>query len=127
MDSDARPRSPVFRLGGSMTSATAMAERALRRVRLLRATVAVAATLAVGTWGYWYLSDGQQLRYTPDRAELERFERLLIAIWRAIREAVATGDFRPRRSWMCRNCDHQQRCPEFGGTIPEYPGPPPGF
>lgn len=74
-----------------------------------------------------YLSDGQQLRYTPDRAELERFERLLIAIWRAIREAVATGDFRPRRSWMCRNCDHQQRCPEFGGTIPEYPGPPPGF
>lgn len=59
MDSDARPRSPVFRLGGSMTSATAMAERALRRVRLLRATVAVAATLAVGTWGYWYLSDGQ--------------------------------------------------------------------
>lgn len=59
MDSDSRTRSPVFRLGGSLTSAAAMAERTLRRVRLVRASIAVAATLAVGTWGYWYLSDGQ--------------------------------------------------------------------
>lgn len=74
-----------------------------------------------------YLSDRQVLTYSPDRAELERFGRTLSAIWRAIREAVASGDFRPRRSRLCRYCEHQQRCPEFGGEIPEYPGPPAGF
>ena len=74
-----------------------------------------------------YLSDGQVLSYTPDRDELERFGRTLSAIWQAIREAVASGDFRPRRSALCRMCEHKSRCPEFGGEIPEYPGPPPGF
>ncbi|MDY6811339.1 MAG: RecB family exonuclease [Actinomycetota bacterium] len=74
-----------------------------------------------------YLSDGQQLTYTPDREELERFARTLKAIWTAIRAAVATGDFRPRRSRLCAMCEHRDRCPEFGGEIPPYPGPPPGF
>ncbi|GAC48436.1 RecB family exonuclease [Gordonia aichiensis] len=74
-----------------------------------------------------YLSDGQVLSYTPDRDELERFGRTLSAIWRAIRAAVASGDFRPRRSALCRTCEHKSRCPEFGGEIPVYPGPPPGF
>ncbi|MET9199072.1 RecB family exonuclease [Gordonia sp. NPDC003585] len=74
-----------------------------------------------------YLSDGQQLTYTPDRDELERFERTLVAIWKAIRVAVATGDFRPKRSRLCSSCEHRDRCPEFGGTIPPYPGPPVGF
>ncbi|MGZ8179637.1 RecB family exonuclease [Williamsia sp. SKLECPSW1] len=71
-----------------------------------------------------YLADGQQLRYTPDREELERFAGTLTAIWRAIREAGATGDFRPKRSAMCRFCDHKAHCPEFGGSIPAYPGWP---
>lgn len=74
-----------------------------------------------------YLSDGQVLTYQPDRDELERFARTLSAIWRAIRAAVATGDFRPRRSRLCASCEHKVRCPEFGGEIPEYPGPPAGF
>ena len=74
-----------------------------------------------------YLADGQQLTYTPDEGELQRFERTLTAIWTAIREAVVTGDFRPQRSWLCRFCEHKPRCPEFGGTVPDYPGPPPGF
>lgn len=74
-----------------------------------------------------YLADGQQLTYTPDEAELQRFERTLTAIWTAIREAVVTGDFRPQKSWLCRFCEHKARCPEFGGTVPGYPGPPPGF
>ena len=74
-----------------------------------------------------YLSDGQVLTYEPDAAELDRFGRTLSAIWSAIRTAVASGDFRPRRSWMCRTCEHHSRCPEFGGEIPPYPGPPPGF
>lgn len=74
-----------------------------------------------------YLSDGQQLNYTPDREELERFARTLKAIWSAIRAAVTSGDFRPRKSRMCNYCEHRERCPEFGGEIPPYPGPPPGF
>ncbi|MBT0568109.1 RecB family exonuclease [Williamsia sp. CHRR-6] len=71
-----------------------------------------------------YLADGQQLRYTPERDELERFAGTLIAIWRAIREAGATGDFQPKRSRLCQWCDHKDKCPEFGGIIPEYPGWP---
>ena len=42
-----------------------------------------------------YLADGQVLDYSPDLDELERFEKTLIAIWRAIQSAGATGDFRP--------------------------------
>lgn len=74
-----------------------------------------------------YLSDGQQLIYRPDRDELLRFERTLRAIWQAIRTAVASGDFRPKKSWSCKFCEHRARCPEFGGVIPPYPGPPAGF
>ena len=43
-----------------------------------------------------YLADGQVLDYSPDLDELERFEKTLIAIWRAIQSAGATGDFRPQ-------------------------------
>lgn len=74
-----------------------------------------------------YLSDGTQLHYRPDRDELERFARTLKAIWTAISTAVESGDFRPQPSRMCRFCEHKSRCPEFGGTIPAYPGPPAGF
>ena len=45
-----------------------------------------------------YLADGQVLDYSPDLDELERFEKTLIAIWRAIQSAGATGDFRPHPS-----------------------------
>ncbi|OZM72973.1 recombinase RecB [Amycolatopsis antarctica] len=71
-----------------------------------------------------YLTDGQSLAYTPDEPELRRFERTLEAIWQAILRAGRTGDFRPNRSKLCGWCDHQSRCPEFGGTPPEYPGWP---
>lgn len=69
-----------------------------------------------------YLSDGQSLAYTPDEGELRRFEQTLEAIWQAIVRAGKTGDFRPNPSKLCRWCDHQARCPEFGGTPPDYPG-----
>ncbi|MGH3854557.1 MAG: RecB family exonuclease [Pseudonocardiaceae bacterium] len=71
-----------------------------------------------------YLTDRQALSYTPDEAELIRFERTLIAIWSAIRRAARSGDFRPSPSRMCDWCDHKPRCPEFGGTVPPYPGWP---
>jgi putative RecB family exonuclease len=71
-----------------------------------------------------YLADGQVLDYSPDLDELVRFEKTLIAIWRAIQSAGATGDFRPQPSRMCDWCAHHSRCPVFGGTPPPYPGWP---
>lgn len=71
-----------------------------------------------------YLAGGQLLDYSPDRDELLRFEKTLMAIWRAIQSAGETGDFRPNPSRLCDWCPHQQRCPAFGGTPPPYPGWP---
>jgi putative RecB family exonuclease len=71
-----------------------------------------------------YLADRQALSYTPDEAELVRFERTLAAIWSAILRAAHSGDFRPNPSRMCDWCDHKPRCPAFGGTAPPYPGWP---
>jgi putative RecB family exonuclease len=71
-----------------------------------------------------YLADGQVLDYAPDHDELLRFEKTLIAIWRAILAAGQTGDFRPSPSRLCEWCPHQQHCPTFGGTPPPYPGWP---
>jgi putative RecB family exonuclease len=71
-----------------------------------------------------YLSDGQVLDYTPDLDELLRFEKTLMAIWRAIQSAGATGDFRPSPSRLCDWCAHHSHCPVFGGTPPPYPGWP---
>lgn len=71
-----------------------------------------------------YLADGQLLDYSADRDELLRFEKTLMAIWRAIQSAGETGDFRPNPSRLCDWCPHQQRCPAFGGTPPPYPGWP---
>jgi putative RecB family exonuclease len=69
-----------------------------------------------------YLADGQLLDYSPDLDELLRFEKTLMAIWRAIQTAAATGDFRPSPSRLCEWCPHQMHCPIFGGTPPPYPG-----
>lgn len=71
-----------------------------------------------------YLADGQLLDYSPDRDELLRFEKTLMAIWRAIQSAGEIRDFRPNPSRLCDWCPHQQRCPAFGGTPPPYPGWP---
>jgi putative RecB family exonuclease len=68
-----------------------------------------------------YLADTDTLSYQPDADELVRFERTLIAIWRAIERAMQTGDFRPSPSRLCEWCDHQSRCPAFGGTPPPFP------
>jgi len=71
-----------------------------------------------------YLTDGEELTYHPDEAELWRFARTLEAIWEAIMKAGRTGDFRPSPSRLCDWCAHQALCPAFGGTPPPYPGWP---
>jgi putative RecB family exonuclease len=68
-----------------------------------------------------YLADRDTLSYAPDADELQRFERTLKAIWKAIARASETGDFRPSPSRLCAWCDHQALCPSFGGTPPPFP------
>lgn len=67
-----------------------------------------------------YLADRDMLTYSPDVEELRRFERTVVAIWRAVERAVATGDFRPNPSRLCDWCDHHSRCPAKGGTPPPF-------
>ena len=68
-----------------------------------------------------YLGSGEVLRYEPDEADLLATERKLEALWRAVERATRTGDWRPSPSRLCDWCDHQARCPAFGGTPPPLP------
>lgn len=70
-----------------------------------------------------YLGNGEVLRYTPDEHDLLACERKVEAIWAAIREAEATGDWRPRPSRLCDWCAHHAICPAYGGTPPPLPVP----
>jgi putative RecB family exonuclease len=68
-----------------------------------------------------YLADSDTLTYSPDAEELERFEKTVQAIWKAIAQASLTGDFRPSPSRLCDWCSFQQLCPAKGGTPPPFP------
>jgi putative RecB family exonuclease len=99
--------------------AKAMFQMKFYAVALLRSRDVMPARLRLV-----YLADGQVLDYTPEHDELLRFEKTLMAIWRTIESAGATGDFRPNQSKLCGWCAHQAHCPLFGGTPPTYPGWP---
>jgi putative RecB family exonuclease len=71
-----------------------------------------------------YLKDEEICDYAPDAEELARFERTLLALWRAIEQATEARDFRPKPSRLCGWCSHQERCPAFGGTPPPFPERP---
>ena len=68
-----------------------------------------------------YLGNGEVLRYKPDERDLIATERKVEAIWRAIRIAEETGDWRPHKSRLCGWCAHRAICPEWGGTPPPLP------
>ncbi|WP_228077906.1 RecB family exonuclease [Streptomyces profundus] len=68
-----------------------------------------------------YLGSGEVLTYDPTEEDLRGVERKVHALWDAIQRATESGDWRPRRGRLCDWCDHQARCPEFGGTPPPYP------
>jgi len=72
-----------------------------------------------------YLKDAEICDYSPDAAELERFERTLVALSQAIERAKQEKDFRPKPSKLCGWCSHHRYCPEFGGTPPPFPEVPP--
>src|SRR3954464_10570762 len=70
-----------------------------------------------------YLGNGELLRYVPDERDLLATERKVEAIWRAIRQAQESGDWRPSRSRLCDWCAHRALCPAWGGTPPPLPQP----
>ena len=72
-----------------------------------------------------YLGNGEILRYEPDEDDLLATERKVEALWRAIRLAQETGDWRPSPSRRCDWCSFHQYCPTKGGTIPPLPDPAP--
>ncbi|MEY8016435.1 RecB family exonuclease [Mycobacterium servetii] len=106
----------------AMAEFKAMFQMKFYAVALLRSRGVLPARLRL-----IYLADGQVLDYSPDHEELLRFEKTLMAMWRAIQSAGQTGDFRPKQSRLCDWCPHQQHCPLFGGTPPPYPGWPESF
>jgi putative RecB family exonuclease len=69
-----------------------------------------------------YLGNGEILRYAPDEADLRATERKVEALWKAIRRAMDSGEWRERTSRLCDWCDHKQRCPAYGGVLPPLPG-----
>lgn len=71
-----------------------------------------------------YLKDAEVLDYSPEAAELERFERTLVALSQAVERAKRDREFRPKPSRLCGWCNHQALCPEFGGTPPPFPESP---
>jgi putative RecB family exonuclease len=68
-----------------------------------------------------YLKDAEACDYSPDAEELTRFERNLVALWRAIDKATEDRDFRPKPSRLCDWCAHKALCPAYGGTPPPFP------
>lgn len=70
-----------------------------------------------------YLKDAEVRDYSPDAEELARFERTVVALWRAIEQATERREFRPQPSRLCDWCSHQARCPAFGGSPPPFPEP----
>jgi putative RecB family exonuclease len=70
-----------------------------------------------------YLGNGEILRYVPDERDLLATERKVEAIWRAIRLAETSGDWRPNPGRLCGWCAHQALCPAWGGTPPPLPDP----
>ncbi|NUS45334.1 MAG: RecB family exonuclease [Mycobacteriaceae bacterium] len=107
------------RAPGPLREQTAMFQMKFYALAILRTRGVLPAQLKL-----LYLAEGEHLLYKPDEIELQRFERTLSAIWKAIRSAGDTGDFRPRQGPLCGWCDFKALCPEFGGTPPDYPGWP---
>jgi putative RecB family exonuclease len=68
-----------------------------------------------------YLGDGQIIAYEPDEADLLATERKIQAIWAAILQARASGDYQPSPGRNCDWCAHHALCPVFGGTPPPIP------
>jgi putative RecB family exonuclease len=70
-----------------------------------------------------YLKDPVAITAEPTAQTIRGQRQRTSAIWSAIERACSTGEFRPRPSPLCRFCNFQAMCPEFGGVPPEPPAP----
>jgi putative RecB family exonuclease len=114
-----------YKTGKAPPQARAVAElKALFQMKFYAVALLRTRGVAPARLRLLYLADSQILDYAPDLDELLRFEKTLMAIWRAIQSAGATGDFRPNPSALCDWCAHRVHCPVYGGTPPPYPGWP---
>lgn len=68
-----------------------------------------------------YLADADELRYSPQEAELQSLERQLSALWSAVELSIERKQFTPHPSRLCDWCDFKAYCPEFGGELPPFP------
>ncbi|WP_235561939.1 PD-(D/E)XK nuclease family protein [Marmoricola sp. Leaf446] len=68
-----------------------------------------------------YLAAAETVSYAPDEADLLFTERLVQAVWEAVREARETGDWQPQRGRACSWCSFRDICPAWGGTPPPLP------
>lgn len=68
-----------------------------------------------------YLGDQQIVRHAPSEAEMVTFEQRVRSIWSGIEDTARSGDWRPRPSKLCGWCSFKDRCPAFGGTVPDVP------
>lgn len=62
-----------------------------------------------------YLSTATIISATPSDGSLRSVRAKSVAIAQAVRTACAKGDFRPKKSALCKYCSFQAFCPEFGG------------
>lgn len=65
-----------------------------------------------------YLRTPTVITAVPTAQSLVGQRRRTVAVWRAIEQACAREDFRPRASALCRYCAFQALCPVYGGTPP---------
>ncbi|MFL6062741.1 MAG: RecB family exonuclease [Marmoricola sp.] len=70
-----------------------------------------------------YLGSTEMLSYSPDEKDLLATERLVQALWEAIRTAQVTGEWLPQKGFGCQWCSFQAHCPEYGGAILPLPDP----
>jgi putative RecB family exonuclease len=70
-----------------------------------------------------YLGDGQVVSYRPDEEDLRATERLVEALWRAIKDARSSGEWLPSPGAFCQWCSFQEYCPAFGNQPPPLPEP----
>ncbi|WP_445255642.1 RecB family exonuclease [Nocardioides aurantiacus] len=68
-----------------------------------------------------YLAAAETVSYAPDEDDLRATERLVQAVWEAVRTARETGDWQPQRSRACSWCSFKDLCPAWGGTPPPLP------
>ena len=68
-----------------------------------------------------YLNDPAVLTWNPNPRSLEAFERQMVALGKAIRRALDTGDWRARPSPFCMSCSFQRLCPAWENAASKAP------